>query len=191
MQILDEAGQPVTALVVRPGETLEISVANGARFPHNLFIGPQDALAADQTAGRLQGATGGPAQEASGGVGARKHRRNVVGEVEERLASGVTGGELHDLAHPRRVQAAPVGEEGQLVGGEVGEPGATHERPEVCRPERDRHGRPRRHAAGLLALKAPRAVAARFGQRIAEMGAESSHLTAVVLDPLGHLAQTL
>jgi hypothetical protein len=50
MQILDPSGQPVAVLAVRPGETLEIAVTNGARFPHNLYIGPQDALAADRTA---------------------------------------------------------------------------------------------------------------------------------------------
>lgn len=51
LQILDRAGQPVTALAVRPGETLEISVGNQARFAHNLFIGDHDLLAADQTDG--------------------------------------------------------------------------------------------------------------------------------------------
>jgi hypothetical protein len=51
LQILDRAGQPVRALAVRPGETLEISVGNQARFAHNLFIGDHDLLAADQTDG--------------------------------------------------------------------------------------------------------------------------------------------
>lgn len=51
MQILDATGQPVTALVVQPGETLEISVSNWARFAHNLVIGTRDALASDQVAG--------------------------------------------------------------------------------------------------------------------------------------------
>jgi hypothetical protein len=49
--VLDRAGNPVAALAVRPGETLEISVANHARFAHNLFIGGHDLLAADQTDG--------------------------------------------------------------------------------------------------------------------------------------------
>ncbi len=51
LQILDEAGRPLSVLPVRPGETLEISVANVAPFAHNLYIGPRDALAAGQTAG--------------------------------------------------------------------------------------------------------------------------------------------
>lgn len=51
LQVLDRAGHPVKALAVRPGETLEISVANQARFAHNLFIGGHDLLAADQTDG--------------------------------------------------------------------------------------------------------------------------------------------
>ena len=51
MQILDATGKPVKALVVRPGETLEIGVSNGARFAHNLVIGTHDALAADQVDG--------------------------------------------------------------------------------------------------------------------------------------------
>jgi hypothetical protein len=50
MQILDGAGQPVPVLVVRPGETVEIGITNGARFPHNLVIGPHDALAAGEIA---------------------------------------------------------------------------------------------------------------------------------------------
>ena len=47
---------------------------------------------------------------------------------------------------------------------------------------------PRRQAAGLAAGQTPRAMAARLGPRVAEMGAQGGDLAAVVLDPLRPLA---
>lgn len=49
LEIVDLDGRRVAVLAVVASETVRFEVDNTASFPHNLFIGSADELAADQT----------------------------------------------------------------------------------------------------------------------------------------------
>jgi hypothetical protein len=49
LEIVDAEGKKVEAIAVVAAETVRFQVDNTADFPHNLFIGPADDLAADRT----------------------------------------------------------------------------------------------------------------------------------------------
>jgi hypothetical protein len=48
---IHQDGQQVTSLTVTEGETIHFEVTNSAGFSHNLYIGPPEQLATNQTAG--------------------------------------------------------------------------------------------------------------------------------------------
>ncbi len=48
---ITKAGQPVSALDVKNGDTLTFQLANSAGFSHNFYIGTADQLSTNQTAG--------------------------------------------------------------------------------------------------------------------------------------------
>jgi len=51
LSITNEAGEAVTSLTVKDGETVHFVIDNTADFAHSFFIGPADALAQNQVAG--------------------------------------------------------------------------------------------------------------------------------------------
>jgi mono/diheme cytochrome c family protein/uncharacterized cupredoxin-like copper-binding protein len=59
ISITDADGNPVPAIAVKAGETIEFDVTNQAGFEHNFFIGPEAELS--KAAGDIPGGTGIPA----------------------------------------------------------------------------------------------------------------------------------
>lgn len=51
LSITNEAGEAVSSLTVKDGETIHFVIDNTAGFPHNFFIGAADALAQNQIGG--------------------------------------------------------------------------------------------------------------------------------------------
>ena len=82
---------------------------------------------------------GGGAHRSTDAVGRGRQRAQVAGELLEGLARGMLGFEPENGTHPARIETAPVGQEDQLLGGEVGQAAAFDEIADHA-GGRERHG---------------------------------------------------